>query len=238
MSLRSLLRRLWCRYLGSLRIGALCRGSWPDLFTPRLVPRPSFRPRGSLRAAIVAANSNASKSNTINLGTGTFDLTDTAAGELLIQDTNAKVPSKTLTIIGQVNNTQPVSTVEGGSGWSDRIFEIASASGAKMTVVFKKLYIENGHAANGGMQGGNDRLGGGILIDGGTVSLTDVGMQSNVANGSAGGGPGGPGGKGKGGGIYRPPRTVDPPRSTVHRLPTTVYRQPSTDARPLPTPNS
>jgi hypothetical protein len=31
----------------------------------------------------------------------------------------------------------------------------------------------------------------------------------------------------KGGGIYRPPRTVDPPRSTVHRLPTTVYRQPS-----------
>ena len=70
-----------------------------------------------------------------------------------------------------------------------------------------------GNATNGGILGGDAALGGGLLIDGGTVSLTHVAVKGDEAEGAAGAagaaggkaqapGDGGAGKPGRGGGIY------------------------------------
>jgi len=105
---------------------------------------------GSLRAAILAANTNSSASNTINLAAGTYKLADAVDGNLLIKDAIQTVQSKTLTIAGK-GETNTI--VEGGSGWADRIFEIFSQTGATVKVVFKNFSIENGMASNAGLVG-------------------------------------------------------------------------------------
>ena len=55
-----------------------------------------------------------------------------------------------------------------------------------MTVVFKDLEITKGRAHDGGILGGAAALGGGILIDGGQVTLSNVSVTSNRASGAAG----------------------------------------------------
>jgi hypothetical protein len=153
---------------------------------------------GSLRAAILAADTNASARNIIRLGAGTFSLTDTALGNLLIDDNNGAVPSKELTIIGQGATK---SIVTGGTNWTDRVFEVVGRTGAQMTVVLEDFTIEGGRASNGGAVGGNDALGGGLLIDGATATLANVNVQDNVAQGHNGN-TGGNGNNAFGGGIY------------------------------------
>jgi hypothetical protein len=231
MSVKSLLRRLWTRLLRTFRWHAgsvphddLAHGNgWVDCFAARAArPAHSFRPRledlegrlapatfklvagvtdnqpGSLRAAILAADTNSSASNTIKLGDGTFSLTDTTDGNLLIDDQNSAVVSKTLTIVGQ-GETKTI--VTGGSNWADRIFEVVGRTGALMTVVFKDFTIEGGRASNGGVVGGSDALGGGLLIDGANVTLSKVNLQGNIAVGHNGN-TGGLGNNAFGGGIY------------------------------------
>src|SRR5436305_1409453 len=72
---------------------------------------------GGLRDAILQANANSDASNTINLQAANYQLTNAAAGNLLIANT-AALPSKTLTIAGVGQNS---SIIAGGSGWADRI---------------------------------------------------------------------------------------------------------------------
>jgi len=176
---------------------------WAGTFYP--VPIDS-----SLRADITAANSNIYAVNTIVLADATYLLTDATAGQLVIQNTSS-LPSKTLTIVGQGESS---SIIEPGiTTWNDRIFEVVGTSGVNLTVVFQNLSIEGGNATTGGILGGTAALGGGLLIDGGTVSLTKVTFSNNQAAGAAGpngaagaaglaGGDGGTGQKGRGGAIY------------------------------------
>jgi len=180
----------------------------PALFAP--LPATADGTVGSLRNAIVQADSNSDAMNTINLSSGTYALTDVSAGQLVIQDSNAGIASKTLTIVGQ-----PGTLIQGpGQGpVTNRVFEIVGTSGANVTVVFKNLTISNGVAHDSGVVGGAAALGGGILIDGGQVTLSHAtvsGNQATGASGSAGasgavgqaGGAGMPGGNAGGGGIF------------------------------------
>jgi hypothetical protein len=164
----------------------------------------------SLRTAITDADSNGFSSNTIVLATGTYPLSNATLGQLLIENSSS-MTSKTLSIVGEGASS---SIIEPGiAGWEDRIFEIVGTTGANMTVVFQDLSIEGGSATNGGVLGGTAALGGGILVDGGTVSLTNVTLSNNQAAGAAGsngsdgavyvaGGNAGNGTDGEGGAIY------------------------------------
>ena len=107
----------------------------------------------AFRAAITTADSNNSGANTINV-TASITLTDTSAGELEIQ--NGTGTAKTLTIEGQGSSPQ-AAVIAGSSSWNTRIFEIAGAGGAGITVVFKDLEITGGRAHNGGGLGGDGR---------------------------------------------------------------------------------
>lgn len=151
---------------------------------------------GSLRDAIDQSDTNSDASNTINLAAGTYSLTDTAVGELLIKDHAAGVAAKSLSISGVGAGT----TIVDGSQLNSRVFQIVSSQGAAVTVVFQNLTVQGGAATDGGALGGNAALGGGILIDGGNVTLSSVSVKSNRAgvagltNTSAGGGLSAPGG--------------------------------------------
>ena len=134
---------------------------------------------GTLITDVGLANSNSDASNTINLAAGSYTLS--ADGELLIQDTNAAVHTKTLNIIG-VSASQ--TTIDGDG--VTRVFEIESAQNATMAVVMKTLAVNDGLATDAGHVGGTAALGGGILIDGGQVTLSAVSMGSNRAVGAAG----------------------------------------------------
>ena len=137
----------------------------------------------SLRDAVLQADGNSDASNTINLAAGAYTLNDAAAGNLLIQDAAAGVASKTFTLVGQGTAS---TIITGGSGWHDRIFQIVSAAGATVTVTLQNVTITGGNAQNSGLVGGNAALGGGLLIDGGQVSLTNVSVSGNAAHGAAG----------------------------------------------------
>ena len=163
----------------------------------------------SLRAAINQADSNAFAFNTIILSASTYLLSDASSGGLVI-DNSSSLPSKTLTITGQ---GQTNSVIGSAVNWNDRIFEIEGASGAVVNLTLQNLTIEGGDAQNGGVLGGDAALGGGLLIDDATVSLTNVLVQNNQAQGALGaagkagapgavGGTGGNAQSGDGGGIY------------------------------------
>jgi hypothetical protein len=164
----------------------------------------------SLRAAISAADSDAYADNTILLETSTYLLSNAALGEVVISNSSS-LPAKTLTIAGQGPAN---SIIASGLDWTSRIFEIEGASGKAVSVVLQGLAIEGGHAQNAGAVGGNVALGGGLLIENAAVTLENVLLENNTAQGvhgrsgaagHSGGGAGGPGGAGagaKGGGIY------------------------------------
>ena len=139
----------------------------------------------SLRSAIATADSNGDASNTIVLEAATYVLTDTTAGQIVIQNSSS-LPSKTLTIVGQGDGANGTIIQPGTSAWQDRIFEVVGTTGSDISVVFQDLAIEGGNATDGGILGGTAALGGGLLIDGGTVSLTHVAVQGDQADGAAG----------------------------------------------------
>ena len=163
----------------------------------------------SLRAAINEADSNSYFYNTIVLSAATYELSDSAAGELLINN-SSNLPGKTLTITGK---GPAGSIIASDFNWHDRIFEIAGSSSKAVNVIFQNLAIEGGNAHNGGDSGGNRALGGGLLIEDAAVTLKDVFVEKNQAQGAAGstgaggqtgtqGGPGGDAQDASGGGIY------------------------------------
>ena len=85
-----------------------------------------------------------------------------------------------------------------------RNFEVIGKTGATVTVVFRDLTIRYGEATDGGAVGGTAALGGGILIDGGNVTLSNASVSGNRAAGASGGAAFGrlAGGNAEGGGIY------------------------------------
>jgi hypothetical protein len=72
--------------------------------------------------------------------------------------------------------------------------------------VFRDLLIQGGLAqddgSDGAVAGTTDALGGGILNNGGSVTLDDVVLQNNVAQGGDASVLGAPGHNARGGGIY------------------------------------
>ena len=64
------------------------------------------------------------------------------------------------------------------SSWNDRILQII---GGNLTVTFQNLTITGGHAVDGGVLGGDAALGGGLLIDGAQVALSNVSVNGNQA---------------------------------------------------------
>ena len=90
-----------------------------------------------------------------------------------------------MTIEGQGKG--PYDTVLAGSSatWNTRILEIVGMGGAGVKVVFKDLAIQGGKATDGGVLGGSAALGGGLLVDGGQATLSNVWVSRNDASGAA-----------------------------------------------------
>ncbi len=175
-----------------------------------LYPAPSF---ASLSATLQEAASDSASDITIVLEAGTYELNGTAASSLLIENTSGN-PNlvKNITIQG----AGPDSTIIVPSqpqGWAASIFEILGTPGAQVNVTIKGLTIAGGEATSGGVLGGKAAVGGGILIDGGDVALSQVALVHDYAIGNAGtvgaaarrklrGSTGGSGNPAAGGGLY------------------------------------
>ena len=122
-----------------------------------------------------------------------------------MQDLSGSVASKSLTIVGA---GQAKTIIDGAA--TTRVFEIASGTGATVSVLIQHLSVSHGNATDGGQLGGSSALGGGFLIEGGNVTLSDVAMRSDQANGADGkagigafnGSSGGNGQNARGGAIY------------------------------------
>src|SRR5262249_53180940 len=128
----------------------------PTIFTDGTQP-------GTLRAAVSEANTN-NQDNTIVLAPGTYTLSP-SLGELGLIGTG-----HALTIQG---SGQTVITAGGGS----RVFEVIG----NVRATFASLTITGGMATDGGSIGGADARGGGLLLNGGTVTLQGVAVTENVA---------------------------------------------------------
>jgi hypothetical protein len=159
---------------------------------------------GSLRDAVLQFNADTgTDDDTILLAAGTYSLT--------IQNVGAHHETAGLT--GDLNLTQTShhwiiqgvgpSTIIDASLLQDRVFQIVTPD---TQVVFRDLVIQGGLAqddgSNGALAGTTDALGGGVLNNGGNVTLDNVVVQNNVARGgdAASGSPAGH--DARGGGFY------------------------------------
>ncbi len=160
----------------------------------------------SFQAAIDAAETDGAITSVIELTASTYSVT---GGPLLIQPSGAG--SATIFIVGQGASK---TTISGGQ--SSRIFEIGGP-GSSPTVVFQGLTIANGYATDDAGLGltGSPAVGGAMVIDGASVSLSSVDLVDNEAAGAHGafgvpapegsgdpGTNGGAGGNAMGGAIY------------------------------------
>ena len=154
----------------------------------------------TLRAAIAQAESDSSSTDVINLSAGIYSQSQAGGGQVVIQDMDASVAGKTLIIAGAGATESIVQPASSGF----RNFEVVGKAGATVTVVFRDVSIREGDATDGGTLGGAVALGGGILIEGGNVTLSNVSVSGNHASGAAGGqlSNGSHGGNAEGGGIY------------------------------------
>jgi len=148
--------------------------------------------------AIDTADTSLDANNTINLAPDIYNVSDQLISALSVH---------TLVIAGPGPNTAPpvVAITAGGTG---RVFQIDA------NVTFQNVLITGGVATDGGQVGGTAALGGGLLIDGGNVVLSNVNVTGNAArgargdNGASGANPGANGNDGTagaaayGGGIY------------------------------------
>ncbi len=168
-----------------------------------------------LPSAVLSADFDGSPTSLITLSISTLPY-EANAGELPFF--NGGGGPKTIDVVGQ---GAPNSVITGGG--NNRVAEVFGSSA--LNVAFRSLGIQGGYAATSGSvgvgaAGADPGFGGGLLIDGGVVTLSGVSMYNNVAAGSAGfngsnghsattdnptggnGGNGGNGGSAAGGGIY------------------------------------
>jgi len=151
----------------------------------------------SLRGAIIAANADVSATPVIiNLQPATtYNLTLTNATQenaAATGDLDITTSLHTVTIVGG-GSSGPNATIIDAAGLNtgsvrDRAFHI---TGFGVTVIFQDLVIQNGKAADDGTSGAStnptaqnsNRFGGGILNNGGSVTLDNVVIQSCQALG-------------------------------------------------------
>ena len=151
----------------------------------------------SLRGAIIAANADLNADPvTINLQPATtYNLTLTNANQenaAATGDLDITTSLHSVTIIGG-GSSGPNATIVDASGLNsgsvrDRVFHITASN---VTAIFQDLVIQNGKAADDGASGAStdptaqnaNRAGGGILNNGGAVTLTNVKIQSCQALG-------------------------------------------------------
>ena len=160
----------------------------PAVFTPL----PVFDGlTGSLRDAIQQADTNDDASNTIILQPATYTITK---GELA--DPKRKVllsvPAKTLNIIGAtppgdgvIQSRIAVDATATGAKPS-RVFEV-EADNTTLSVLFQNIIVAGGQTSDhGAVSGVTGALGGGLLDNGGMVTLSHVGFFNNEALGGKG----------------------------------------------------
>src|SRR5262249_5481149 len=143
---------------------------------------------GSLRDAVLQFNADTGTADdTIQLLPGTYTLT--------IQNTGGRHETAGLT--GDLNLTQTShrwiiqgagpSTIIDASQLQDRVFQIVNPG---TQVIFQDLVIRGGLAQDdgsaGALAGKTDALGGGILNNGGNLTLDDVFLADSVARGGYG----------------------------------------------------
>jgi hypothetical protein len=159
---------------------------------------------GSLRDAVLQANADTgTDDDTIQLLAGTYSLTILNSGG----------HHETGGLTGDLNLTQTShhwiiqgagpSTIIDASQLQDRVFDIVNPG---TVVVFQNLVIQGGLAlddgSDGALAGTTDARGGGILNNGGRVTLDDVVVQNNGAQGGDAAMLSTPGYNASGGGIY------------------------------------
>jgi hypothetical protein len=134
---------------------------------------------GSLRAAVIAANADPSQEAvTIQLKAGTYTLSlrnpdSEHETESLRGDLNVTNTAHQLIIEGQIKKGAPATIIR--QTVADRVFQIVEPG---VQLVFKNLVIERGHV----VKDAEDALGGGILNNGGNVTLDNVIVRSNKAS--------------------------------------------------------
>lgn len=151
----------------------------------------------SLRGAIIRANTNLSADPVvINLQpASTYNLTLSNAAQenaAATGDLDITTSIHTVTITGG-GSSAPNATIIDAAGLNtgnrrDRVFHI---TGSNVTVIFRDLAIRNGRAADDGTAGAStnptaqntNRFGGGILNNGGSLTIDDVIVQSCQALG-------------------------------------------------------
>jgi hypothetical protein len=144
---------------------------------------------GSLRDAVLQFNADIGSDNdTINLLAGTYALTivNTSGhhetpglqGDLNITSTSHRL------IIQGAGSSGANATIVDASQLLDRVFDIVNPG---TLVVIQDLVIQGGLAqddgTSGALAGSTDALGGGILNNGGDVTLDHVVLTNNVARG-------------------------------------------------------
>ena len=151
----------------------------------------------SLRGAIIAANADPNADPVIiNLQPATtYNLTLTNANQenaAVTGDLDITTSLHSVTIIGGGSSGPNTTIIDANSLNSgsvrDRVFQITASN---VTAVFQDLVIQNGKAADDGTNGvstdptaqNTNRAGGGILNNGGAVTLTNVRIESCQALG-------------------------------------------------------
>src|SRR5271157_81483 len=147
---------------------------------------------GSLRAAIIADNADpGTATDTINLNSGTYSLTLQNPGGVqenaaVTGDLDITSTAHTLIIKGQ-GTSGPGATIIDASTLLDRVFQIVKPG---TQVELDGLVIKGGLAQDdgtaGAAAGSTIAEGGGILNNGGNLTLNDVVIANNTAQGGAG----------------------------------------------------
>jgi hypothetical protein len=186
---------------GPLRLESLEDRSVPTTITPTTFADGGLG-SGSLRDAVLQLNADTGTGDdTIQLEAGTYMLT--------IQNVGGRHETAGLT--GDLNLTQTShrwiiqgagpSTIIDASQLQDRVFQIVNPG---TQVMFQDLIIQGGLAQDDGSEGTlpdtTDALGGGILNNGGDLTLNNVVLHNNAARGGRGIHQGGH--RAQGGGFY------------------------------------
>src|SRR5712692_3319981 len=160
----------------------------PTTFTPTTFADPDpVLGSGSLRDGVLQFNDDAgSDDDTIQLLAGTYVLTIVTTGGIhetagLQGDLNITNTSHRLIIEG-AGSVGDNATIVDATQLQDRVFQIVNSG---TVVVFQDLVIRGGLAqddgSNGALAGSTDALGGGILNNGGNITLDHVVITNNVA---------------------------------------------------------
>src|SRR6516162_7169959 len=163
---------------------------------------------GSLRDVVLQFNADTgTDDDTILLEAGTYALTIRNVGGQhetagLTGDLNLTQTSHRWIIQG-AGSSGANATIIDASQLQDRVFQIVTPG---TQVVFQDLVIQGGLAqddgSNGALAGSTDALGGGLLNNGGAVTLTNVVLENNLAQGGHAASLGADGHNARGGGLY------------------------------------